>query len=117
MKLRKPATLLVETSDGSKQARIDVFNMWRKLIDCDKKPTPDQKWEAVSALLADALGVDKSQVVESQAVMFWEAIIKIGKQEEAELKKAVGETLCLQPPTPDSPPVDQPDAGSSGQTS
>lgn len=95
--LQKPALMRIETAsngEAPKQATVDVYRMWRKIVEADKTPTDDARWMAVAKILADALGVQPDLIAESQARLFREAILRAGNNEEQELKNVLGKMLC-----------------------
>ena len=95
--LQKPALMKIDTAsngEAPKQAIVDVYRTWRKIVEADKKPTDDARWLEVARILADALGVEPVLIAESQARLFREAILRAGNNEETELKNVLGKMHC-----------------------
>jgi hypothetical protein len=113
IKLREPATLLVESSDGSKSYKFDIIKTNRYFAEvAEKQVTTDKKWEKVAEYLANHLEVDKSTLAENSVIQFWEAILKLHAKEYTELKNVLGGIACSQQST-----LDCPTDGKDGQTS
>lgn len=85
-----PATFILvsppEESSG-KAFRADLFKAWRMLEDSKKSPTEDHRWEKVIRWLADRLGIQETEVSESMAREFAEAVYSLGAMLDENLKK------------------------------
>ena len=100
LKLGKPAFLTVETPDGSKRVRIDVFAAYRILVEAEKRPSEADRWQYVLHWLAEQLEVDPSLLAESNAIMFHNAILQLVKKLNEELSQDFFQTASWDDSTP-----------------
>lgn len=103
LKLSPPAFIVVETSDGSKSARIDVYKARRFLEEASKQANEEQRWVTVTKWLADKLAVQPDELAENVAWEFHECVAALVQKIRGVISEQSSSIASSQQPILESP--------------
>lgn len=101
--LSPPALLTLQTPDGAKQVKIDVYEARRALDDAGKQPSEDMRQNAILQWLAKKLGVDRTTLAENMALEFNDAIVRLVVRLNEDRQKKTEQIASSLTFTPESP--------------
>lgn len=101
--LSPPAMLTLQTPDGAKQVKIDVYEARRLLEDAGKQPSEGLKQNAILQWLAKKLEVDRTALAENMALEFNDAIVRLVVRLNEERQKKTEQIASSLTFTPESP--------------
>lgn len=103
LQLSPPAYLNVQSPDGEKSAKFDVYEARRMLEDAGRSPTEDARENTILKYLAGKLDVPQESMAKSTALEFNDAIVALVKRLNEERQKKTLQMLSSLTFTQESP--------------
>ena len=91
LKLSPRAYLLLQSDDGSKEARIDVYEAHSMLIEAGRQPTEEKKWEYIAKWIAERLGCELTSLGRGSLYEFNDTVVALANKRLEERKKKLQE--------------------------
>lgn len=104
-RLSPPAFVYLESPDGTKRERIDLYKARRMLEEAGKQPTEQARCDLILKWIADKLQLEFNDLAESMAVEFNNFVCKEVERVKEQLSKKLGETAYSQQSIPESRPT------------
>lgn len=102
LQLSPPAFLHLQSSDGSKQAKLDVYAVRRMLQDAERQPTQELHHDAILKFIADALDCDRYTLAENMALEVNDSVVLLITKLNSERQKKTEQTASSLTFTPES---------------
>jgi hypothetical protein len=83
----------LESPDGSKEVKIDVYEAFRMLQNLEKLPSEDAKWKKILEWLSKKLDIPEEDLAENMAIAFQNAIIELVEKSSDKLSKQFFSTV------------------------
>lgn len=103
LQLSPPAFLHLQSSDGSKQAKLDVYAARRMLEEAERQPTPEAHNKAILDWLAGKLQCERDSLAENMAIELNDCIVKLVEKLNSERQKKTEQTASSLTFIPESP--------------
>lgn len=87
IKVMAPVFVTLESPDGQKSVRKDLYVVRRMLRDAEKKPSEEERWSFVLDWLAKEWEIDRDTLTENMAVHLNNSVMALVTEKNKELAK------------------------------